>query len=61
MVINGVDVTQFVIERDRWYPSRAMLRPPDPGGVRADWGAPRAAWASTAEWARALRDLALLE
>ena len=56
LVINGVDVTQFVKERDRWYPSRARLRPPDPEGTRAAWGAPREAWASTAERARALRE-----
>jgi len=56
VVINGVDVTQFVNERDRWYPSRAMLRPPDPEGMRAAWGAPHEARASTAEPARALRE-----
>ena len=55
-MINGVDVTQFVNERDRWYPSRAMLRPPDPEGMRAAWGAPHEARASTAERARAVRE-----
>ena len=27
VVINGVDVTAYVNERDPWYPLRAMLRP----------------------------------
>ena len=28
VVVNGVDVTAYVNERDPWYPLRAMLRPP---------------------------------
>jgi hypothetical protein len=35
VVINGVDVTAYVNERDPWYPLRAMLRPVDPEGMRA--------------------------
>ena len=35
VVINGVDVTAYVNERDPWYPLRAMLRPSDPDGMRA--------------------------
>ncbi len=34
VVINGVDVTAYVNERDPWYPLRAMLRPSDPEGMR---------------------------
>ncbi len=37
LVINGVDVTDYVNERDRWYPLRAMIRPADPEGARAAW------------------------
>ncbi len=32
VVINGVDVTAYVNERDPWYPLRAMLRPSNPEG-----------------------------
>ena len=39
LVINGVDVTDYVNERDRWYPLRAMVRPADPEGARAAWAA----------------------
>ena len=39
VVINGVDVTAYVNERDPWYPLRAMLRPSDPEGMRATWAA----------------------
>ena len=39
VVINGVDVTDYVNERDPWYPLRAMLRPADPEGMRAAWAA----------------------
>ena len=41
VVINGVDVTAYVNERDPWYPLRAMLRPSNPEGVRGGVGGPR--------------------
>jgi hypothetical protein len=47
VVINGVDITAYVNERDPWYPLRTMLRPPDPGGMRASWAALDEAWAAT--------------
>jgi len=47
VTINGVDVTRYVNERDRWYPLRAMLRPTDPDGMRAAWQALEQAWAPT--------------
>lgn len=37
LVVNGVDVTEFVNERDRWYPLRTQLRPVDRAGLRAAW------------------------
>lgn len=61
VVINGVDVTQYVNERDRWYPLRAMLRPTDPDGMRAAWQALEQTWASTIERARRLGDAQLHE
>ena len=47
VVINGVDVTGYVNERDPWYPLRAMIRPTDPEGMRAAWAALEDAWAKT--------------
>jgi hypothetical protein len=54
VVINGVDVTAYVNERDPWYPLRAMLRPPDPEGMRAAWAALEQEWATTIARALAL-------
>ena len=34
VVINGVDVTAYVNERDPWYPLRAMLRASNPRNAR---------------------------
>ena len=61
MVINGVDVTAHVNERDPWYPLRAMLRPSNPGGMRAMWAALEDEWAKTVTRANALPDDALHE
>jgi DinB superfamily/Pentapeptide repeats (8 copies) len=61
VVINGVDVTAYVNERDRWHPLRAMLRPPDPEGMRAAWTALEDVWATTIERARKLPDAKLRE
>src|SRR4051794_19683536 len=59
VVINGVDVTAYVNERDPWYPLRAMLRPSDPDGMREAWAALEAAWAKTITRALALPEGAL--
>jgi hypothetical protein len=56
VTINGVDVTEYVNARDRWYPLRAMLRPTDPDGMCAAWYALEQAWAPTIEQARRLTD-----
>ena len=61
VVINGVDVTAYVNERDPWYPLRAMLRPTDPEGMRATWAAIEDEWAKTVSRAKALPDGALHE
>jgi uncharacterized damage-inducible protein DinB len=61
VTINGVDVTQYVNERDPWYPLRAMLRPADPDGMRAAWQALEQIWASTIERARRLPEAQLHE
>jgi len=47
VVINGVDVTAYVNERDEWYPLRAMIRATEPLGMREAWTALEAEWAKT--------------
>jgi hypothetical protein len=54
VVINGVDVTAYVNERDPWHPLRAMLRPTTPEGMRETWAALEAEWAATLAQALAL-------
>ena len=54
VVINGVDVTAYVNERDPWYPLRAMLRPSNPEDMRASWVALENEWAKTIALAQAL-------
>jgi len=54
VVINGVDVTAYVNERDPWYPLRAMLRPSSPEGMREAWAALEGEWAKTITQAQAL-------
>jgi hypothetical protein len=61
VVINGVDITAYVNERDPWYPLRAMLRPPDSEGMRAAWAALEDEWERTITRARALPEAALHE
>jgi hypothetical protein len=54
LVINGVDVTAFVNERDPWYPLRAMLRPSTPPAMRETWRTLQGEWAKTVTRANAL-------
>jgi hypothetical protein len=61
VVINGVDVTQYVNERDAWYPLRAMLRPADPEGLRTAWEALEQTWTATIDRARKLSDAQRVE
>ncbi|MGZ6515690.1 MAG: DinB family protein [Actinomycetota bacterium] len=61
VVINGVDVTAYVNERDPWYPLRAMLRPSNPEDMRATWAALEEEWAKTVTAARELPEDALHE
>jgi hypothetical protein len=61
VVINGVDVTAYVNERDPWYPLRAMLRPSNPEGMRAAWAALEEEWARTIARAQALAEARLHE
>ncbi len=54
LVINGVDVTTYVNERDPWYPLRSMLRPLNPEAMRATWDALDDEWTKTVAMANAL-------
>ncbi len=47
LVVNGVDVTDYVNERDPWFPLRSLIEPTDPSGVRAAWSALEQAWSET--------------
>jgi hypothetical protein len=49
LVVNGVDVTDYVNQHDRWAPLRAGLRPTDVAGVRASYAALVAAWDALVE------------
>ena len=54
VVINGVDVTAYVNERDPWYPLRGMLRPSSPPDMRATWAALEGEWSTTITLATSL-------
>jgi hypothetical protein len=58
-VINGVDVTAYVNERDTWYPLRSMIRAANPDDMRATWTALEAEWAKTIARAGSLSEDAL--
>jgi hypothetical protein len=61
LVVNGVDVTAFVNERDEWYPLREVLHVTEPDAMRSGWAALEDAWASTMAIAGDLPDDALHE
>jgi hypothetical protein len=61
VVINGVDITAYVNERDPWYPLRAMLRPSSPEDMRATWTALEEEWAKTISEASTLPEEALYQ
>jgi hypothetical protein len=56
LVINGVDVTAYVNERDAWYPVRAMIRPTDAAGALAAWDELERLWADAFATAEGLPD-----
>ena len=61
LVVNGVDVTAYVNERDPWYPLRGVLRPSDVAALRAALAALDDAWAVTINRARAFTEAQLHE
>jgi hypothetical protein len=56
LVVNGVDVTAYVNERDPWFVLRSRLRPSDPDSVRDGWQAFDAAWERLIERALGLTE-----
>jgi DinB family protein len=55
LVVNGVDVTDFVeAELDRREPDRTKMHPTDPAGFREAWDIIERRWAETFERARRL-------
>jgi hypothetical protein len=56
LVINGVDVTAYVNERDEWFALRSHLHPTLPDRMREGWRDYVAAWSTTIERAQDLPD-----
>ena len=54
LVVNGVDVTDYVNERDPWQPLRSMLRPQTPEDMRDTWSALEARWSDAVAVAQEL-------
>jgi len=44
LVVNGVDITDYVNANDRWYPLRNQLSPHTADGMRSTWSALCAEW-----------------
>ena len=54
LVVNGVDVTDYVNERDEWFALRSQIRPADSAGMRKGWHAISDAWVAAIERAHGL-------
>ena len=61
LVVNGVDVTDYVNDRDRWHPLRSLLRASTPEDMRAAWAMLEDEWAKTVSRAQALPEATLHE
>jgi hypothetical protein len=61
LVVNGVDVTDYVNDRDRWHPLRSLLRASTPEDMRAAWAMLEDEWAKTVSRAQALPEARLHE
>lgn len=61
LVVNGVDVTDYVNEHDPWHPLRALIERDDLDGLREALTALEAAWAAAIERAVALGPDAMAE
>jgi hypothetical protein len=49
LVVNGVDVTAYVNERDEWFALRSRIRPADSSDMREGWHALSDAWVAAIE------------
>lgn len=56
LVVNGVDVTAFVNERDEWFALRSHLHPTEPDRMRLGWQSFVAAWDGAIERATELAE-----
>jgi hypothetical protein len=56
LVVNGVDVTAYVNERDEWFALRSQIRPADTADMREGWQAISDAWVAAIERAHGLGD-----
>lgn len=61
LVVNGVDVTDYVNERDPWHPLRVGMRATTPDAIRLAGAGFDAAWTRTIERVRALPEASALE
>lgn len=61
LIVNGVDVTEYVNANDPWQPLRGMLRPTNADAVRSTWAEVRRAWGTTLADAATLTDAMLHE
>lgn len=60
LVVNGVDVTDYVAEHDRWHPLRTMLEPMTVSECRAAWALLSREWSHLVEQAMQMNPDALL-
>lgn len=61
LVVNGVDVTDYVAANDRWHPLRTMLEPQNSAEFRAAWDRLDAAWHDLVAGAESMEPSELLE
>jgi len=61
LVVNGVDVTAYVNDRDPWYAARSKLRASTPEDMRLEWAALENEWAKTVSRAQPLPEAKLHE
>lgn len=61
LVVNGVDVTDYVNTHDAWYPLRTMLRPTDAASALAAWDQIAAEWTVNCARAQRLGDAGFTE
>jgi len=54
LVVNGVDVTAYVNERDEWFALRSQIRPADSASMREGWQVISDAWVAAIERAQGL-------